>query len=157
MDMKSRFWSKVAIGLPDVCWEWTAAKNASGYGWFHVHTKPTSAHRVAAWLDGLIPALTTKMHVLHKCDNRLCCNPAHFFTGTNADNIADKVAKGRARGKPQHGERNGAAKLTDAQAGEIRGLYFAAQFSQSQLASRYGIRQPHVSRIVNLVRRGGVF
>lgn len=29
-----RFWSKVAIGDPDDCWLWLAAKNRGGYGNF---------------------------------------------------------------------------------------------------------------------------
>jgi len=37
------------------------------------------------------------MHVLHRCDNRVCINPKHLFLGTAADNIHDCMAKGRAR------------------------------------------------------------
>lgn len=35
--------------------------------------------------------------MLHKCDNPGCVNPEHLFIGTNADNVADKIAKGRQR------------------------------------------------------------
>ena len=96
------------------------------------------------------------MHVLHKCDNPKCCNPDHLFIGTNADNVADKVSKNRCGFKRMYGQSNGASKLTNAQIKEIKGLYFASMFSQSQLAKCYGVTQPHVSRIVNGVRCGGV-
>lgn len=45
--------------------------------------------------NGPIPA---GLFVLHKCDNNRCCNEEHLFLGTQAENIADAVAKGRMRG-----------------------------------------------------------
>jgi hypothetical protein len=53
----------------------------------------TTAHRIAyrEWV-GPIPKGNL---VLHRCDNRVCVNPAHLFLGTQRDNIRDMVKKGR--------------------------------------------------------------
>jgi hypothetical protein len=154
--LSSRFWDKVHQGEPDSCWEWQSAVNAGGYGWFFVSSKKsTASHRVSAWIAKLIESLDSDSHVLHECDNRKCCNPKHLFVGTNADNVADRVQKGRCASSPKFGEANGMSKLTDVQTGEIKGLYFSSKFSQSELAKMYGVRQSHISRIVNnKIRRG---
>lgn len=151
-----RFWAKVNVAGVNDCWEWSAAVNVNGYGWMHFVSEARPAHRVSALLHGLIDSMASPLHVLHKCDNRKCCNPKHLFVGTNLDNILDRVSKGRSKSKPQHGEANGMAKLTNVEVGQIRGLYFSSMFSQSQLAKKYGVHQPHISRLVNNVRRGGV-
>ena len=85
----------VKVGKTDSCWEWTGAQFANGYGAFQVNGKTVRAHRFAWELaHGPIPE---GIRVLHHCDNRLCCRPDHLFLGTDADNAADKIAKGRDR------------------------------------------------------------
>jgi len=89
-----RFWDKVAVAADDEgCWEWTASTNKLGYGWFGAHRKTHLAHRVSWELNvGPIPEGS---HVLHRCDNPPCIRPGHLFLGTDADNMADMVAKRR--------------------------------------------------------------
>jgi len=151
-----RFWPRVDKRSAAECWEWQGAFTSKGYGWVHTSIGPRTAQRVAAHLSGLLDNLTNPLHVLHRCDNPKCCNPEHLFLGANVDNVADRVAKGRSKGKPQHGQTNGASKLTDLQVQQIRTMYKDGEFSQSQIAKKFCVRQPHISRIVNSVRCGGV-
>ena len=87
-----RFWDKVDVGLDDECWNWTAFKRA-GYGRFRFNGKIYDAHRFA-WLlmNGEIP---DGMVVLHSCDNPSCCNLKHLSLGTQKENVADCIEKGR--------------------------------------------------------------
>src|SRR2546429_469655 len=113
----NRFWAQVEIRGPEDCWSWVGGKFQSGYGYFRYSRKLLRAHRVA-WLiaKGEIP---DELNVLHSCDHPACVNPNHLFLGTDADNMNDKVAKGRARGA-KRGEMHHKARLTTGQVAEIR-------------------------------------
>lgn len=90
---KARFWTKVET--TDYCWPWKANKNKSGYGMFKHHGYDENAQRVAYKITkGYIPE---GLHVLHKCDNPICVNPDHLFTGTHQDNMDDRTRKGRGK------------------------------------------------------------
>lgn len=80
------------------CHVWQGGKRAQGrYGHVNVAGKDQSAHR-AIWIaaHGPIPA---GLHVLHQCDNGLCCNLDHLFLGTPRVNMQDKERKGRGLGR----------------------------------------------------------
>ena len=149
-----RFWQKVSKHDENSCWEWNAAF-MKGYGWFLLNKKdgPKFAHRVSAFFAGLINDINSELHVLHKCDNTKCCNPNHLFIGTNADNVADRVSKGRTKWLSQHGELNGMSKLSSDDVKKLKDLYQSTDLSQSKLAKMFNIKQPHVSRIINETRR----
>jgi hypothetical protein len=77
--------------------------------------------------------------VCHRCDERLCVNPEHLFVGTQKDNIADMISKGRAcRGVLHHSVR-----LTEDQVRQIR----VADGTQREIAALFGISQTNVSQI----------
>lgn len=85
----ARFNAKVdRSGGPDACHPWTGKPGRKGYGRIgHI-----LAHRLAFFLaHGRWPEPCG----LHSCDNPPCCNARHIFEGTQAQNIADKLAKGR--------------------------------------------------------------
>jgi hypothetical protein len=153
-----RFWGKVQKGTPDQCWPWTGYKIAKGYGRLCIQRgrrrkngrtqgDMVLAHRFAWELSyGPPPA---DLFVCHKCDNRACCNPAHLFLGTNADNMADMVAKRRARPPRFFGEAHGQARLTDSQVAEIRRLRTIG-LSQRSIAERIGaVSREQVRAILN--------
>ena len=100
-----------------------------------------SAHRLAfALANSSVPE---GMHVLHRCDNRRCCNATHLFLGTNADNMADRDAKGRSA----KGETSGQAKLTETEVREI--LAKAGQgIRGAELARTFGVTRTAVCRIL---------
>jgi predicted XRE-type DNA-binding protein len=98
-------------------------------------------------LHGALPDLDTDTCVLHHCDNRRCCNPDHLFLGSKKDNAQDALRKGRQvlpRGK---GENSGNAKLSNAQAEEIRQMYKSGGVSQQKIADMYGVNQMSISKI----------
>lgn len=134
----TRLSQRLTVDEVSGCWLWTGAKNPTGYGVIKVKGKQWSVHRYASTLaDGEIPA---GVHVLHTCDNPLCCNPAHLFRGSHKDNMADKQAKGRIVAP--------AAKLTPQQVQEIRSRYEAGGIRYSTLAEEYGVSKETIGAIV---------
>lgn len=168
------FWSLVAKGNDSDCWLWTGyCHPKTGYGSFRFSAvmgkKNTGyAHRVA-WVltNGMLPG---GLDVLHKCDNPPCCNPAHLWLGTQADNNADRDAKGRGGGpklKEYYRTHPGVAKarskniprrlginhpmrkIDDDIVREIRALYSRGKFSARRVAEHLGISEGIVYSVIS--------
>jgi len=142
--LSERFWEKVVRRPNGECWGWTGCKiGPYGQLWSgSKQDKNIAAHRVSWEIhNGPIP---DGMDVLHRCDNPPCPNPDHLFLGTQADNNADKAAKGRARGAAL-GEDHHNSKLTPTVVSQI----FAASGSQYEIARRFGVSRSCVADIKN--------
>lgn len=132
------FWSR--LNKTTTCWLWTGGSVTRGYGQLWSHGKCYKAHRYAWQLvNGEIPS---GMCVRHKCDVPSCCNPDHLELGSHADNVADRVKRGRGA----RGSRVGTAKLSDQDVTEIRSL-LCSGVTQVEVAKRYSIHKETVSRI----------
>ena len=140
-----RFWPKVDRRGPDECWPWLAGvrRKDEGYGAFYVNGRHKPASRVAYELT--FGEVAKGLVICHRCDNPGCCNPAHLFVGTNQDNDADRVAKGRQA----RGSRNAASKLTERQVWAIRKLR-AIGVKPGRLAWMFGITPAYVWELCNL-------
>lgn len=137
---RERFWRHVNKGAD--CWLWTGALDRYGYGRANrgVPSLRTGAHRVS-WeiVNGEVSA---GLFVCHRCDVPACVNPAHLFLGTNAENLADALKKGRIR----RGEEQGCAVLTEAQVIEIRWRLAVGDDGRA-LAREFGVAEMTVSSI----------
>jgi hypothetical protein len=119
--------------------------------------KNLAAHRLA-WqsVHGAIP---NGMCICHHCDNPPCCNPAHLFLGAMADNMTDKVNKGRQAKGVSHskaiansvpfGEVHHAAVLTPEIVLKIRRIKREQTESLMSLAKRLGVSYSAVNQAAN--------
>jgi hypothetical protein len=96
------------------CWVWVGHRTADGYGALRVGDTMKRTHRIA--YEIYVGEIPEGLLVCHRCDNPACCNPAHLFVGSDADNVDDMIRKGRMA----RGEDGGNAVLTEEQVADIR-------------------------------------
>lgn len=143
--VNDKFWSKVDIRGDDECWPWTGAIGTQGYGIFY-QGKQLYAHRVANELSlGSIPR---GLIILHRCDNRVCCNPAHHIRGTRRDNALDRDEKSRVR----HGEDHAFARLSANDVVTIKSRASAGE-KRIVIATDYGLHRNYVDQVIRGDRR----
>jgi|SRR5579875_1134712 len=154
---QDRFWARVDKSGPVVrpelgpCWVWTGQRATTGYGSLSRNRRPYMSHRLSWELHfGEIPEGTGAhgVCVLHRCDNRLCVNPAHLFLGSQADNVRDMDAKGRRVTRHLRHEQHPRAKLASADVAFIRERYAQGGVTHRDLARKYGVDRTTVTAIL---------
>lgn len=136
------------------CWQWTGAKKVCRrgthrYGWVTFNNKQMAAHR-AVWIlfHGQI---APGMVICHRCDDPACVNPNHLFLGTQAENMADMIRKGRkwignalrkSDGLPVR------SKLSDNDIALVRSLR-ALGALQRDIANHFNVSQSCISNVLN--------
>jgi HNH endonuclease len=144
-EQQARFFGKIRV-IAGGCHLWQAGKDKDGYGKFQITgrgkrspgdrpvQKHVRAHRLAWELrHGPVPP---GLVLRHSCDTEACCNPEHLAPGTQGENRADCVRRGREpRGvqKPQ-------ATITEEKVREIRSL------------AATGLRAPDIARRAGVTR-----
>lgn len=161
----NRFWSKVAFTAnPNMCWEWTSTikDKKKPYGTFDIKGQTFTAHRLAYFSHYKVDP--KDLHTLHKCDNPKCCNPVHLFLGTNSDNIADKVSKGRqarneAWNKGQTNDKiklwkNYTCKASESDFELMKEMYLQGNVTISSLVLKFGVCKRTIAK---WLRSNGIF
>jgi hypothetical protein len=133
LSKEERFWTYVDKSGDH--WLWTGGTTPFGYGNFGNE----GAHRYAWKLtNGPIPE---GLFVLHTCDIPQCVYPGHLWLGTPADNMRDKMSKGRGNYESRRG-----TVLTADDVEVIR----ASPESGAELGRRYGVTRQAIWRVRNL-------
>jgi hypothetical protein len=89
---KSKLLKRRIITTED-CWLWKGCAHANGYATVRFKSETWSVHRLSMFLfkpDEFNPHLD----VLHTCDVSRCFNPAHLYSGTQVDNMQDRIKSG---------------------------------------------------------------
>lgn len=146
---KETFIEKVSVS-PEDCWFWLGQLFKNGYGRFYTRGVQHLAHRVSFELyHGRQPSGV----LMHACDIPMCVNPAHLIEGSIADNVRDKIGKGRGRGP--RSEESSRCKLSDEQVSEI-----VVRREQGErcydLAAEYGVSESWISVISRGLQRSYV-
>lgn len=134
------FWA--AVVKTPTCWLWALGADAYGYGDCRPCNGSRKAHVTSYFLThGKMPEL----NVLHRCDVPRCVNPEHLFEGTQQENHADMISKGRhSKGESRY---NAIVSADDVRS--IRERYARGGITQRALAAEYPpMTRAGISRII---------
>ena len=142
------FWDRLdnqSVYDDNNCKLFMGARDKGGYGWVMKEGKQVLIHREVFKkynpeinIDGFV--------VMHLCDQRNCINPQHLKKGTQGENFADMVNKGRRI--TAKGIRNYGAKIKDADVIAIRQLLLE-KVKKSEIAKKFGLSESTIYRIAS--------
>lgn len=155
-DVLARFYDKV-IPVETGCHIWRSRLNERDKpGHLRIKGKSYLAYRISLELK-LGRPIAPGMQGNHTCDVRACVNPEHLYEGSQLENVADAMNRGRWVAPPppdpnnpppiSYGESNPSAVMTAESVGLLRndrldGLTYSA------LAKKYNISASTVAQIV---------
>ena len=124
------------------CWLWTKS-TVTGYGCLRINSKTMYAHRLSFELSK--GPVADGMFICHRCNTRLCVNPAHLYMATCAENTLDAHRDGLCNG--YYGVNNWTAKLDPE---KIRAIRLAPRKKgyQTRLAQQFGVAQTTISQVI---------
>lgn len=139
------------------CLVYTGYVGPNGYGRATINGKRDTIHRHAHRI--FIGPIPDGLNILHACDNRRCIHPGHISAGTQQENIAQAVARGRMSygalhymKRPEYkgcraGSKNCGAKLDEDDVRTIRELKRGG-VPVNALAAASGVTAHQIHRII---------
>lgn len=85
-------WKNIPIDVPEKCWPWRVKLFPQGYGRFNINQTSIGSH--AAVYRTIFGEIPDGQYVMHKCNNKRCCNPKHLTIGSNSENQRHASASG---------------------------------------------------------------
>jgi hypothetical protein len=131
-----KFLAKALAYKGDECLFWPYSGKPGGYPQIWLDgTSKLLGRVVCERVHG--PPPTPEHEAAHSCGrgNKGCITPRHLRWATHAENVADRVA-------------HGTAKLTAKDVRAIRRMVSQGTRTQKQLAARFGVGEPTISKIV---------
>jgi len=141
-----RFWDKVDIHGEDDCWEWQAYIAKDGYGKFKYQGKNISASRITYILTH--GEIEKGLVIMHKCNNKSCCNPNHLEMGTYSKNTQDAYDDGLIKPAGVNGQDHYKAKLTEKEVLNIRSLFSNGGISKLEISKIYDVGKTAIQKII---------
>lgn len=148
--LNALFWAKVLRGLPDECWPWQGYAKPSGHGLTTLHSMPIHAHR-KAWILTHGP-IRDGQCANHTCDNALCCNPAHLYLGSRADNMIDLWERTDPSKRAPRGRHH---VITNSGLEKLWAMYREGA-TRKQCAAAFDVHVSTVARYIQTWRKGAL-